>query len=197
MGSNNKGWHNESMRHKEAKMYGKASGGKVKAPTAPKDPFKKYNSQKGMKSFSELKKDPAYYNYSETDEVEDAKKESKLKKFDKIKVKLGSSLPERDATYLGKGKSKDTILISYRQEGNPNPIITEMYKKGIVNSNKNKPNVVDIANKKVSVGEAVSYHNTQAKKALKQIDVQAYRYHTREAIKIIQKAMLLKMKGSK
>jgi len=103
-----KGWYRESARHSLAKRTGYAGGSK-KGLTTPKvkgnknkqllnkgnpkglwnnktgwkekreDPFKEYN--KGKVSFEEMKKDDSVYNYSEADEVADAKKrEEKFKK---------------------------------------------------------------------------------------------------------------------
>ena len=105
-GSN--GWHNESMRHSEARKFGKASGGKVSAP-------------KGVKSIS------------------------------------------------GTRKTKSKV----------------------------KTNVVSISKTKINVGQAVEYHNKEAKRLLKENDYAGYRYHTKEAIKINRKTTLAKMQGKK
>lgn len=116
MGLTTKGWRNESLRHSEAKRFGKASGGKV---TAPKGVPKRNGSGKG--------------------------------------------------TRANKGRGGcDPIRIN--------------------------PNVVDISNKKISSKEAVAFHNVEARKSLAKNNYTGYRYHTKEAIKINEKAMLLKMK---
>jgi len=84
MVSNSKGWHNESLRHSEAKRFGKASVGKVSAPKNVKSISKKskpnvvsisnknisvkdavkYHRQEAVKSLKE--NDVQGYNYHST-----------------------------------------------------------------------------------------------------------------------------------
>jgi len=127
-GSN--GWHNESVRHSEARKFGKASGGKVSAP-------------KGVKSISKTRKTKSKYS----------------KGLNNLVIQ------------------KDKLL------------------KSIDDLDDKKPNVVSIANKKISVGEAVAFHNEEARKSLKENNTAGYRYHTKEAIRINQKARLLALKS--
>lgn len=237
MSNGSNGWFNESERHRQAKMFGKASGGKVTAPKGVKSASGKktktkyyYGSEKkgsfnsngteysvmsepklktistnqikernkasgnyffspSTMAFFKSRVDPTTYvkdgkaYFITSEKFEDTRGNSEARKYTirEADVNTGIIKPEDDLTkfqkYNSKAQAKKDLM------------------KHLGISNSKKPSVVDIANKEISSKDAVAYHNKEAKRLLAKNDYAGYRYHTKEAIKINQKVMLLKMKN--
>jgi len=178
-----KGWHNESTRHRMARLNGSA-GGKLKAPRSiskrSKDiqllsnnsPMGLWNKDDGWKVKTIKENDAKMIDGMRTFNVDADERVSK--KLEHLEDKYGVDL----TSFYGE---------DYTDPKTRNKL------KAKLGLNK-KPNVISVSNKKIYSSDAVKYHNAEAKKLLAKNDYAGYRFHTKEAIKINQKVQLLKMK---